>query len=81
MAEAASAVSQWLERPNVRVLEPGESHWEILRSLLVEAQVLAGDVMDAHLAALATEHGATVCTHDRDFTRFPGLRTLDPLES
>jgi len=81
MAEAASAVSQWLERPNVRVLEPGESHWEILRSLLVEAQVLAGDVMDAHLAALTIEHGATVCTRDRDFTRFPGLRTLDPLES
>lgn len=81
MAEAASAVSQWLERPNVRVLEPGENHWEILRSLLIEAQVLAGDVMDAHLAALATEHGATVCTRDRDFTRFPGLRTLDPLES
>jgi hypothetical protein len=81
MTEAASAVSQWLERPNVRVIEPGERHWEILRSLLVEAQVLAGDVMDAHLAALAIEHGATVCTRDRDFARFPGLKTLDPLES
>jgi hypothetical protein len=80
MAEAVSAVSQWLERPNVRVIEPGERHWEILRSLLVDTQIRGGDVMDAHLAAIASEHGATVCTHDRDFARFPGLRTLDPLE-
>lgn len=81
MAEAVSAVSQWLERPNVRVIEPGERHWEILRSLLVDTQIRGGDVMDAHLAAIAREHGATICTHDRDFARFPGLKTLDPLES
>lgn len=79
MAEAVSAVSQWLDRPNVRIVEPGERHWEIFRSLLVETQILAGDVTDAHLSAIATEHGATVCTHDRDFARFPGLKTLDPL--
>ncbi len=80
MAEAVSAVSQWLERPNVRIVEPGERHWEILRSLLVETQIRGADVMDAHLAALAVEHGGVICTHDRDFARFPGLRTLDPLE-
>jgi len=80
MAEAVSAVSQWLERPNVRVIEPGERHWEILRSILVDRQIRGGDVMDGHLAAIAKEHGAVVCTHDRDFARFPGLKTLDPLE-
>jgi predicted nucleic acid-binding protein len=37
--------------------------------------------MDSHLAALALEHGATVVTRDRDFARFPGLKTLDPLAS
>jgi hypothetical protein len=37
--------------------------------------------MDAHLAALATEHGATLCTSDRDFLRFPGLRVEDPLSA
>jgi hypothetical protein len=36
-------------------------------------------IMDAHLAALAIEHGATLATTDRDFTRFPGLRILNPL--
>ncbi|MGH9363717.1 MAG: type II toxin-antitoxin system VapC family toxin [Thermoanaerobaculia bacterium] len=35
--------------------------------------------MDAHLAALAIEHGATLCTNDRDFARFPNLRTFHPL--
>lgn len=81
MAEAVSVVSQWLERPNVRVVDPGERHWRILGSLLVQTQIRGADVMDAHLAALAVEHGATVCTHDRDFARFPGLKTLDPLKS
>ncbi len=36
--------------------------------------------MDAHLAALAVEHGALLCTTDRDFSRFPGLRWENPLE-
>jgi predicted nucleic acid-binding protein len=35
--------------------------------------------MDAHLAALALEHGAAVATTDRDFRRFPGLRVIDPV--
>jgi len=43
------------------------------------AQVLGALTSDAHLAALAIEHGATLCTCDRDFTRFPGLRILNPL--
>jgi predicted nucleic acid-binding protein len=36
---------------------------------------------DAHLAALAIEHGAVLCTNDRDFTRFPGLKSFNPLEA
>ena len=79
MTEAVSMVSHWLERPNVQVIETGERHWRVLGSLLVETQVRGADVMDAHLAALALEHGATIGTHDRDFARFPGLKTLDPL--
>ncbi len=37
--------------------------------------------MDAYLAALAIEHGATLCTSDRGFAIFPGLRVLNPLEA
>ncbi len=37
--------------------------------------------MDAHLAALALEHGARIATTDRDFTRFPGLEVLNPIDA
>jgi len=78
--EATSIVSDWLDRPNAVVLEPGQRHWAILSGLLSAARARADLVMDAHLASLAIEHGAVLCTDDRDFTRFPGLRMLDPLE-
>ena len=48
--------------------------------MIDEGQAKGPLVMDAHLAALAIEHGATLCTTDRDFTRFKGLRLLNPLE-
>lgn len=79
--EATRIVTEWLESPNVSVLAPGERHWEILRGLLSIAQARADLVMDAHIAALGLEHGAVVCTDDRDFARFPGLRLENPLEA
>ena len=81
MTETSAIVSDWLTRPNVVVVHPTERHWEILSSLLAITRTRGKDVTDAHLAALAVEHGATFCTSDRDFARFPGLKTLDPLES
>lgn len=35
--------------------------------------------MDAHLAALAIDHGLTLQTTDADFARFKGLRWANPL--
>jgi toxin-antitoxin system PIN domain toxin len=81
MSEAISIVSGWLARPNVVFLHPTERHWEFLSSLLAVTRLRGRDVTDAHLAALAIEHGATFCTSDRDFARFPGLQTVDPLAS
>lgn len=80
IAEAASLVSAWLARPTVTLLTPGERHWGILRRLLAEGQAQGPLVMDAHLAALAIEHGATLATTDKDFTRFPGLRIINPIQ-
>lgn len=77
--EAIAAVSSWLARPAVAVLEAGEECWEILRALLVEAQVTGPLVMDAFLAALALENGAILVTTDRDFARFPGLKVENPV--
>ena len=78
-AEAGEAVSSWLDQPNVSVLEPAERHWEILRDLARKGQASGPLMMDAALAALAVEHGATLCTADRDFARFPGLKWTNPL--
>ncbi len=78
--EAADAVSSWLAAPAVSLLQPGERYWEILRELMHDAQVSGPLVMDAALAALALEHGATLCTSDRSFRRFPSLKTTDPTQ-
>jgi toxin-antitoxin system PIN domain toxin len=80
-AEAVAVVEEWLERPNMSVLAPTERHWTILKELIRKAQVRGALMMDAHLAALAIEHGATLHTNDRDFSRFPGLKWINPLES
>jgi len=77
-AEAIEIVSSWLGRDTVFVVEAGEQCWEILKSLLVDAQVTGPLVMDAFLAALALENGATLVSTDRDFSRFPRLRLHDP---
>jgi uncharacterized protein len=76
--EAGDIAASWLSRPSVSVLEAGERCWEILLSLFVESQVRGPLVMDAFLAALALENGATLVTTDRDFSRFPKLKLLDP---
>lgn len=81
ISEAVSVVSEWLSEPSVGILHPEERHWAIFSKLLSAAQVRAELVMDAHLAALAIEHGAVLCTNDKDFARFPGLSVQYPLEA
>ncbi len=78
-SEAEAAISSWLTQPTVGILEPGERHWDLLRGLVREGQTAGPLVMDAVIAAIALEHGATVYTTDRDFSRFSGLRWTNPL--
>lgn len=78
MKEAAAIVSSWFNVAAVRIVVPGERYWEILRNLLVEAQVSGPLVTDAALAAMAIEQGASVCTTDRDFARFTEVQVIDP---
>ena len=78
-SEAEAAISSWLAQPAAGILEPGDQHWDILRALVDHGQAAGPLVMDAVLAAIAMEHGATVCTTDRDFSRFAGLRWMNPL--
>jgi len=80
VSETSALIAEWLERPMVTLLIPGERHWEILRQLMDKGQARGNLIMDAHLGALAIEHGATLATCDRDFARFPGLKFFNPLE-
>ncbi|HEU0236784.1 MAG TPA: TA system VapC family ribonuclease toxin [Candidatus Limnocylindrales bacterium] len=78
-ATAVGHVRSWLERPNVEIATPSDRHWAILADLASAGQARGPLVMDAHLAALAIEHGATLMSTDRSLARFPGLRMRDPL--
>ena len=70
---------QWLNARNVWIPLPGNRHREILGRLLIRLGGGAKLIPDAHLAALAIEHGLDLCSTDGDFARFEGLRWVNPL--
>ena len=77
---ALDIVRSWLSRPCVWIPEPGTRHLDVMADLL-RSQPSVRLVTEAHLAALAIEHGLEVCSQDRDFARWSnlGLRSRDPL--
>lgn len=77
-AQAAAVVERWLESPSAVTVEPTRRHLALLGGLLERAGTAGNLVGDAHLAALALEHGATVVSFDRDFARFEGVRLQRP---
>jgi len=79
MLAAWQQVSTWLSAQTVWTPEPTERHAAVLGELLALPGVYGNLVPDAHLAALAIEHGLTLCSTDGDFARFPGLTWLNPL--
>jgi len=81
MQEAIAIVDEWFACPQVMIVEPADGYWLLMKRQLVDAQVSGALVTDAALAALALEQGAKLCTTDRDFARFRGLRLLSPSDS
>ena len=77
--EALDVVDAWLSVSCATVLHPGPRHAILLRQLLEPLGTAGNLTADAHLAALAIEHDAQLCSADADFTRFPGLRLSNPL--
>ncbi|HXO26215.1 MAG TPA: type II toxin-antitoxin system VapC family toxin [Thermoanaerobaculia bacterium] len=77
--DAIGHVRSWLERPQVEILTPGPRHLDLVDSLLRDAQASGSLAVDAHLAALAIEHRAELHSNDADFSRFPGLKWINPL--
>ena len=79
MADAWEQVTSWLAAEPVWIPQPTERHAEVLGTLLAQPGARSNLVPDAHLAALAIEHGLTLCSTDGDFARFKGLRWVNPL--
>lgn len=76
---AWSYVDAWLEREVVWIPVETPAHHEIFGSLVTTYQIRGNLVSDAHLAALAIEHGLVLCSADTDFARFRELRWENPL--
>ncbi len=77
--EALDRIREWLDRRQVHVVQPGPRHLDILAEF-AENHLLSSHVStDAHIAAIALELQAVVCSNDADFSRFPGLRHRNPL--
>lgn len=77
--ESLDLVDAWLAAPSATVVQPGSRHAVLLRQLLEPVGAGGNLTSDAHLAALALEHDAELCSADADFSRFPGLRWSNPL--
>jgi len=79
VGEALERVETWLAQPNVRIVHPTHRHAALLLAFLRGLGTAANLTTDAHLAALAVEHGGTLYSTDTDFARFPGLSWRNPL--
>jgi len=79
--DAWQQVRTWLASETAWIPQPTERHADLLGEFLALPGVHGNLVPDAHLAALAVEHGLTLCSTDGDFARFQGLRWLDPIAS
>jgi len=77
--EVLNRIETWLDLPHFHIPEPSGRHFQTLQQLLRNLGTAANLTTDAHLATLAIERGYVLYTTDADFTRFPGLRWLNPL--
>jgi toxin-antitoxin system PIN domain toxin len=80
LPEAIDQIEAWLESPSLVLLAEATSHWKVLRERLGKSRVSGAQIHDARIAALCEEHGVReLWTADRDFSRFTGITTRNPL--
>jgi len=79
LEDALTLIDGWLSQPCAVVVLPTDRHFDILRGLLAPLGSAGNLTSDAHLAAVALEHGAELCSCDADFARFPAVRWTNPL--
>jgi toxin-antitoxin system PIN domain toxin len=76
---AVGDVGDWLMRPNVRIANPGPSHFEIYSAVIRDLNLVGSSMTDGFLAALAMEFDLALCSSDLGFARYPKLRWQNPL--
>lgn len=79
--EAFDVVANWLSAPASCVIHPGDGHLELVKQIAKKNKIEGSELTDAHLAAIAVEHGFTLATTDGDFPTFDGLKVFNPLLS
>jgi predicted nucleic acid-binding protein len=79
IGDAWRQIEAWLACETAWIPQPPERHAELLGEFLALPGMHGNLVSDAHLAALAVEHGLTLCSTDGDFARFRRLRWLNPI--
>lgn len=75
---ALDLVDDWLAATHTSIVHPTAQHASLLRNLLGDLGTAGNLVQDAHLAALSIEHRASICSFDRDFQRFRGVKVFLP---
>lgn len=77
---ALDTVDAWLESPSVALLAEADEYWPLLRALVAAGKIVGPRVHDARIAALCLQHGVReLWSADRDFSRFPDLKVVNPL--
>jgi uncharacterized protein len=79
-SQALAQIDAWLASPQAGVLHSGSQHWRVLSELARNGKLQGGQFHDARIAGICIEHGVSVLwSADRDFSRFKGLKTTNPL--
>lgn len=78
--QSLDQVSEWLSLSTARIVLETRDHWPVLAQLLTTVGTAGNLTTDAHLAALAISHGATLVSCDSDFLRFRQVRFENPLQ-
>ena len=79
-ARALAQVALWMESPSLALIGESVGYWPALSALITASRARGPQLHDARIAAICLEHGVSeLWTADRDFGRFPGLKTRNPL--
>ncbi len=77
--KAVSIVDKWLQLENIHLIHLEKKNWPLFSSMLIDGQATGNLVMDAHMAAMSASCGAKLASTDRDFSRFSGIKTVNPI--